>query len=57
MQDIKFHSCVQLQKFDKERIIEFQPPDGEFELLTYRLDLKIKPLIMVLNNNIIFYFL
>jgi AP-1 complex subunit mu len=45
--DLKFHSCVRLSKFENERAISFIPPDGEFELLSYRLDISVKPLIMV----------
>ena len=33
--DIKFHQCVKLGKFNKERAITFIPPDGQFELMTY----------------------
>ncbi len=32
--DVKFHQCVRLGKFDKERAITFIPPDGVFELMT-----------------------
>jgi AP-2 complex subunit mu-1 len=34
--DMKFHQCVKLPKFDKERSITFIPPDGAFELMSYR---------------------
>ena len=47
MDDLKFHQCVNKKKYDNERIIEFIPPDGEFELMSYRLDMSIKPLISV----------
>ena len=47
MDDLKFHQCVNKKKFENERIIEFIPPDGEFELMSYRLDMQIKPLISV----------
>jgi len=47
MEDIKFHQCVRLNKFEQERNIAFIPPDGEFDLMTYRLDTHIKPLIWV----------
>lgn len=47
MEDIKFHQCVRLNKFETERNISFIPPDGEFDLMTYRLDTHIKPLIWV----------
>jgi AP-1 complex subunit mu len=47
MEDIKFHQCVRLNKFEAERNICFVPPDGEFELMSYRLDTQVKPLIWV----------
>jgi len=31
-----FHRCVRLGKFDADRTITFIPPDGEFELMRYR---------------------
>lgn len=34
--DCTFHRCVRLGKFDSERTITFVPPDGEFELMRYR---------------------
>lgn len=36
MEDFRFHQCVRLDKFEAERTISFIPPDGEFELLSYR---------------------
>lgn len=50
MEDIKFHQCVRLSKFENERIISFIPPDGEFVLMLYRLlaaQFLMKPLILV----------
>ena len=47
MDDLKFHQCVNKKKYENERIIEFIPPDGEFELMSYRLDMQIKSLISV----------
>ncbi|KAK2195721.1 bifunctional Longin-like domain superfamily/Mu homology domain/Clathrin adaptor [Babesia duncani] len=44
MEDIKFHQCVQLSQFESDRTITFIPPDGEFELMTYRLNCHVKPL-------------
>lgn len=35
--DVKFHQCVKLSKFESDRIIAFIPPDGAFELMSYRL--------------------
>ena len=37
MEDIKFHQCVRLARFENDRTISFIPPDGEFELMSYRL--------------------
>lgn len=34
--DIKFHQCVRLGRFDRDRSITFIPPDGTFEVMTYR---------------------
>lgn len=36
IQDIKFHQCVRLSDFYKDRTITFIPPDGVFDLMTYR---------------------
>ncbi|EKX73716.1 clathrin-adaptor chain, putative [Theileria equi strain WA] len=44
MEDVKFHQCVQLAKFESDRTISFIPPDGEFDLMTYRLNSYVKPL-------------
>lgn len=41
MDDLKFHKCVDLNKFESDRSIEFVPPDGEIELMSYRLDLQV----------------
>ncbi|CAE8700805.1 unnamed protein product [Polarella glacialis] len=38
MEDIKFHQCVRLARFENDRTISFIPPDGEFELMSYRLN-------------------
>lgn len=47
LEDIKFHQCVRLAKFENDRTISFIPPDGEFELMSYRLNTQIKPPIWV----------
>jgi len=47
MEDIKFHQCVRLSKFENDRTISFIPPDGEFSLFTYRLNTTVRPLIWV----------
>ena len=35
--DIKFHQCVRLGRFDRDRSITFIPPDGVFDVMTYRI--------------------
>lgn len=47
LEDIKFHQCVRLARFENDRTISFIPPDGEFDLMTYRLTTQVKPLIWV----------
>ncbi|KAL8157058.1 hypothetical protein AgCh_001960 [Apium graveolens] len=47
LDDIKFHQCVRLSRFENDRTISFIPPDGSFDLMTYRLSTQVKPLIWV----------
>jgi len=47
MEDVTFHHCVKLSRFTEDRVITFVPPDGEFELMSYRLNTNVKPLIWV----------
>lgn len=47
LEDVKFHQCVKLARFENDRTISFIPPDGEFELMSYRLNTQIKPLIWI----------
>jgi len=47
IEDVKFHQCVRLSRFENDRTISFIPPDGEFELMSYRLNTHVKPLIWV----------
>jgi AP-1 complex subunit mu len=47
MEDVNFHQCVRLSRFDNDRTISFIPPDGEFELMSYRLNTHVKPLIWI----------
>jgi len=35
-QDVTFHPCVNLGRFNAEKVVSFVPPDGEFELMKYR---------------------
>ena len=36
LEHVKFHQCVKLARFEQDRTISFIPPDGDFELLSYR---------------------
>lgn len=49
IEDVKFHQCVELDVFDQDRTIQFIPPDGKFELMSYRItdSVKTKPLFLV----------
>lgn len=47
MEDVNFHQCVRLSRFESDKTISFIPPDGAFELLSYRLTTPVKPLIWV----------
>lgn len=40
LEDLAFHQCVDLAEFEKDRTIQFVPPDGDFDLITYRAPLK-----------------
>jgi AP-1 complex subunit mu len=47
LDDVKFHQCVRLSRFENDRTISFIPPDGEFELMSYRLNTQAAPLFHV----------
>jgi len=47
MEDVRFHQCVRLSNFERDRTISFIPPDGEFELMSYRQNTDVRPLIWV----------
>lgn len=57
LDDYRFHQCVRLSKFDIDREITFIPPDGTFELMTYRITeniespFKLLPSVKVLGRN------
>ncbi|XP_060191096.1 AP-2 complex subunit mu-like [Lycium barbarum] len=37
LDDVTFHQCVNLTRFNSEKTVSFVPPDGEFELVKYRI--------------------
>lgn len=47
MEDIRFHQCVRLSRFENDRTISFIPPDGDFDLMVYRLNTAVRPLIWI----------
>ena len=57
LDDLQFHQCVRLDKFSAEKVIEFTPPDGEFELVKYRvsdnitLPFKLMPVVKELGRT------
>ena len=36
--DCSFHPCVRYARFENEGVLSFVPPDGNFELMRYRID-------------------
>lgn len=58
MEDVKFHQCVRLSRFESDRTISFIPPDGESELMSYRINTHVSPLqclVSTLNCYIFIY--
>lgn len=47
LEDVKLHQCVRLFNFERDRTISFVPPDGQFELMSYRINSVGKPPISV----------
>jgi len=35
LQNVSFHPCVRLHRYDRDRALSFIPPDGEFSLASY----------------------
>jgi AP-3 complex subunit mu len=35
--DCSFHPCVRYARYEKDQVISFVPPDGDFELMRYRI--------------------
>ena len=55
--DTQLHKCVRINKFERDKILSFVPPDGVFNLCTYRVDelrqvpIYIKPQVTMSENN------
>lgn len=58
LEDCKFHHCVSLDKFHKDRMIKFVPPDGHMELMKYHVrdnlnfPFKISPMVKNTSSGI-----
>ncbi|CAM9727877.1 unnamed protein product [Chrysoparadoxa australica] len=37
LDDCSFHPCVRYNRFERDRVLSFVPPDGSFELMKYRI--------------------
>ncbi|CAK9083494.1 AP-2 complex subunit mu (Clathrin assembly protein complex 2 mu medium chain) (Clathrin coat assembly protein AP50) (Clathrin coat-associated protein AP50) (Clathrin-adaptor medium chain Apm2) (Mu2-adaptin) (Plasma membrane adaptor AP-2 50 kDa protein) [Durusdinium trenchii] len=59
--DCSFHRCVRLGNFDADRTITFMPPDGEFDLMKYRitenveLPFKVIPVVEEMGRTKLYY--
>lgn len=57
LDDCNFHECVNLDEFDKFRVLNILPPDGEFTVMNYRITsefrapFRIFPLVEMINPN------
>ncbi|CCK72480.1 Apm4p KNAG_0K01150 [Huiozyma naganishii CBS 8797] len=57
LRDCKFHQCVSLERFDRDRIIRFTPPEGTIELMKYHvrdnlnLPFKVTSMVIPTANN------
>lgn len=57
LDDVHLHRCVRLQRFEKERVVSFVPPDGAFTLMTYRVDgfkhmpISVRPSVSVIGST------
>ncbi|KAJ6228520.1 ap-3 complex subunit mu-1 [Anaeramoeba flamelloides] len=36
LEDVSFHQCINIDTWERRKILDFVPPDGAFELLSYR---------------------
>jgi AP-3 complex subunit mu len=36
LDDVSLHRCVRINRYTRERVISFVPPDGQFKLMSYR---------------------
>lgn len=43
IEDVAFHPCVRLPRFDEEQVFRFVPPDGDFLLMSYTSSVNVSP--------------
>lgn len=52
LQDVAFHLCVRLNRYDEEENnISFVPPDGEFTLMSYRSTVAVSPPLSIVGGR------
>eukprot|EP01097_Dermamoeba_algensis_P006632 TRINITY_DN4134_c0_g1_i1.p1 TRINITY_DN4134_c0_g1~~TRINITY_DN4134_c0_g1_i1.p1 ORF type:complete len:415 (-),score=71.07 TRINITY_DN4134_c0_g1_i1:253-1497(-) len=51
--DVSFHPCVRYNRWEKEKVISFVPPDGNFRLMSFRVN-QINQLPLYVKPQIVF---
>jgi len=57
IEDVGFHPCVRLKRWDQEKVVSFVPPDGIFTLMTYvvksnvQLPIFVRPQVLIGDNS------
>ncbi|XP_018424797.1 PREDICTED: AP-3 complex subunit mu-1 [Nanorana parkeri] len=55
LDDVSFHPCVRFKRWESERVLSFIPPDGNFQLMSYRVSSQNLVAIPVyVKHNIVF---
>lgn len=60
LDDVQFHQCVNLSDYEKTKSIQFIPPDGDFDLIKYRvmnniqLPFRLTPSLTIDNNSVLY---
>lgn len=45
--DMNFHQCMNLEKFESDRLLSFNPPEGEFVAMNYRITMPFRVPFMI----------
>jgi AP-3 complex subunit mu len=57
LDDVHLHRCVRINRFERERVVSFVPPDGAFTLMSYRVDgfkqmpISVRPSVTVIGTT------